>query len=107
LAGIVFLALEISAIAWLLYWLLAGTVSMLTVAVVIGLALTATVIAWASISAGSRADTEMETFMAAGSGQNTTANDCPNTARSSANYDRPPSSPQPAPPTVRPSPVSL
>lgn len=66
IAGLAFLALEIAAIAWLLHWLLAGTVNLLVMAVVIALAVAATAIAWASIGVADRADDEMECFMAKG-----------------------------------------
>lgn len=66
IAGLAFLALEIAVIAWLLHWLLAGTVSLLVMAVVITLAVAATAIAWASIGVADRADDEMESFMAKG-----------------------------------------
>lgn len=66
IAGLAFLAVEIAVIAWLLRWLLAGTVSLFVMAVLIAFALAATVIAWASIGVADRADDEMESLMAKG-----------------------------------------
>ncbi len=66
IAGLAFLALEFAVIGWLLHWLLAGSVSLLVLSILVVLAVTATVIAWASIGVADRADDEMESFMATG-----------------------------------------
>ena len=72
IAGLAFLALEIAAIAWLLHWLLAGTVSLLVLSGVIVIALLATILVWASLGVADHADDEMESFMAASDGQSST-----------------------------------
>ena len=63
IAGLAFLALEVAALAWLFHWLFAGTVSFIVIAAVIVLAMTATLIAWASVSMASHADTELDRYM--------------------------------------------
>lgn len=66
IAGLAFLALEVAALAWLFHWFFNGTVGIIAIAVVIALGSIATLIVWASVMMASRADTEMDRFMADG-----------------------------------------
>jgi len=68
IAGLVFLALEVSALAWLFHWLFTGTASYMVVSSVIVLAIGATLVVWACVGLANRADAELVGYMAANDG---------------------------------------